>query len=281
MANNLVVIEDSDDEDVPYGWNISKLCEAAHLLRLAPEYQAFTCDPKVYDDASPVCDLQEFRWYILIAEGSPSKVKEGIYRNQRIMSARVPTGGTHSHVQGANNLDEAREIWRQQCSIHHADHPLHQQRQKELDDMAYSQASLAKAALVHQEIVKAYPRFQSRRRRRRREIMPSERVHESASPEDSTSSPAQLGPSTSISTLTTPTVSSSHSINATPPELEGWSIYIVHSQGSRRHLNLEYAITHLVCVGESGPACLVLARTGARARAIYEIQTGRRIERPS
>ncbi|KAK7020264.1 hypothetical protein VNI00_017756 [Paramarasmius palmivorus] len=258
--------EDDSDSDTPHGWNISKLCEAANHLRLAPEYTPYVCEPEILDEILVPLPLYETEhpWYLLLTVGGVGgDVRPGIYRDIRSIKSQIPKETPSNAgwiIRGADTLEEAHHIWQKQCVKYHRELPSHQHGQEALDDHAYSVASIAKAHVVHQELLAAYPRFRPRRRRR----------IEHLSPQDNGSISA--GPSHTMSTQASSTVAT---VNADNPGADGWNIYVVHTLGHRRHRNLEYALAALHSHG-TAPARMVLARSSERARRIFEIETGTR-----
>ncbi|KAK7014805.1 hypothetical protein VNI00_019247 [Paramarasmius palmivorus] len=247
-------IRDDDDTDSPFGWNISKLCEAAHHLRIAPEYTPYICEPEIFYDITLPLPLYEpeHKWYLLLTVQTVNNLKPGIYRDSRAITTQFPKGtipDDNCILQYADSLDEARAIWCKQCTRHHRSDQRHQTAQETLDDHAYSSASLAKAALVHKELLMAYPRF---RPRRRRPALNGVAIVDNES--------ISVGPSTTPATTRSATRDHSNL-----PELDGWKIYVVHAKGQRRHLCLEYALGALQTLGASAPTRMVLAQSSGSA----------------
>ncbi|KAK7025343.1 hypothetical protein VNI00_016054 [Paramarasmius palmivorus] len=273
------------DSDTAYGWNISKLCEAANHLRLAPEYTPYCCEPEVHSDIALPLPLYEpeYNWYLFLTPTPQPSLKPGIYRDFRcrvslasLDQTLTPLSAIKSQFtnvsaqegdcifRGADTLEDARRIWRKQCIRHHREDPRHLAGQEALDDAAYSAASQAKAALVYEEIVSAYPQFRPRRRRR---------DHHN---DQSSSVSANLG-ECSVQAPTS-NADSTTRVTRSQSALSGWHIYLVHANGQRRHRSLEYALASLHSQGSTAPARLVLARTNDRARGVFEAETGIRQE---
>ncbi|KAK7026656.1 hypothetical protein VNI00_015544 [Paramarasmius palmivorus] len=264
-------VNGDDNTDSPFGWNISKLCDTAHHLRIAPEYSPYICEPEIFSELSLPLPLYqpEHEWYILLTVHTTNHLKPGIYRDRRAITSQFPKGtlpDDNCILRYANSLDEAREIWRKQCFRHHRSDQRHETGQEMLDNHAYSTASLAKAALVHKELLMAYPRF---RPRRRRPALNGVGAVDNGS--------ISIGPSSA----TLPTNQSATGDNLNWPELDGWKIYTVHAKGQRRHLCLEYALGALQALGPSAPARMVLAQSRESARNVFEVETGIRTESSS
>ncbi|KAK7021736.1 hypothetical protein VNI00_017313 [Paramarasmius palmivorus] len=263
MSNTHHNTDNDSDSDTPYGWNITKLCEAAHHLRIAPQYATYTCEPPVFHEIGLPLPLYEpeHEWYILLTTTPQKHLNPGIYRDARAIQAQFSKGnppGDECILRYADTLEDARGIWTKQCIKHHREDPAHLQGQEALDDHAYSVASRAKAALVHQELLSAYPHFRPRRRRR---------------PDQN---PVVDNSSVSASVANTSSASTTLSVVGNNiPNLEGWHIYVVHAHGQRRHIGLEYALAALHTHG-SAPVRMVLAQTSQRARSVFETETGKR-----
>ncbi|KAK7019705.1 hypothetical protein VNI00_017982 [Paramarasmius palmivorus] len=267
--------DDDSDADTTFGWNISKLCEAANQVRLAPEYDSHSCEPQLFGEMQhPLPVYQpDHSWYVLLTPQPQIHLKPGLYRDSRVITSQFPNGTPKAGecvLRGADNLDDARRIWRKLCIRYHRDDLAHQAAQEELDARAYAAASLAKAALVYHEIITAYPRFRPRRRRRNdNDVVNDDNTSISAALTARASSTASPIAPRDISSIRNASVR---------PELDGWHLYVVHANGHRRHLCLEYALASMNSQGSSAPVRIILARSSQRARAVFEMETGIRTE---
>ncbi|KAK7026738.1 hypothetical protein VNI00_015511 [Paramarasmius palmivorus] len=233
--SNVHDIESDSDSGSPFRWNIDKLCAAANHLRLAPDYTTYTCEPAIFRQmASPLPPYQpDHEWYILFTTTVQEHLQPGIYRDVRAIQTQFPKGTPPGEVcilRYADSLEDARGIWNKQCVKHHREEPMHQDCQEALDDQAYSVASQAKAALVHKELLDAYPQLRPRRRRRAEHLAIVENTSISAGPAVPPTAP-------SASTAGSGTANVSHDV-PNVPDLNSWNLYVVHANGLRRHVSL-------------------------------------------
>ncbi|EEB94106.1 hypothetical protein MPER_07139, partial [Moniliophthora perniciosa FA553] len=154
MAHN------DNDVDVPYGWNIDKLCRAAKHLVFVPEPRTFHCRPEIFEtNALPENQVQsEKNWYLVMSKNRASTVREGIYDDYQTVKtlfsnddcSRSDSIGSDIVLRAASSKEQAIRIWGKKCQEFHREDPLHRREQELSDQAAYSEASHAKARLVYE-----------------------------------------------------------------------------------------------------------------------------------